>query len=166
MPANIKNGVPLETERKYLIAYPDTALLQSLPGCITLEITQVYLRGGAARIRKSHGPDGILYTYTEKHKISELTRIEHERTITEQEYTSLLSSADAAFRPIEKTRLCIPHMGHIFEIDIFPFWQNKAMAEVELMEEDEEIVFPEWLDIIQEVTFDPSYKNTALARII
>lgn len=165
MPANIKNGVPLETERKYLIAYPDTARLQALPGCTTLEITQVYLRGGAARIRKSCGSDGTIYTYTEKHKISELTRIEHERTITEQEYSLLLSSADTAFRPIEKTRLCIPCMGHIFEIDIFPFWQDKAIAEVELMEENEEIIFPEWLDIIQEVTFDPSYKNTALARI-
>jgi len=36
---------------------------------------------------------------------------------------------------------------------------------VELKSEDEEILFPDWLDIIQEVTFDPAYKNVSLARI-
>ena len=36
---------------------------------------------------------------------------------------------------------------------------------MELKSEDEEIIFPDWLDIIKEVTFDPSYKNVSLARI-
>ncbi len=165
MTAIIKDGVPYETERKYLIAYPDRAALMTLPGAIALEIVQVYLRGGAARIRSSSGPMGTVYIYTEKHRVTELTRIENEREISHQEYLSLLSSADPAFRPIEKTRLCIPHMGHVFEIDIYPFWQDKAIAEVELASEDEEIILPEWLDIIQEVTLDPAYKNTSLARI-
>ena len=160
----IPNG-PFEIERKFLIPYPDIQALQSLPGCVRLDITQVYLAGGTARIRKSGYAGGCVYTHTEKHKISELKRVELERTISAEEYAELLKTADPNFRPISKIRLCIPYQGHTFEIDIFPFWQDKAVAEVELSAEDEEIAFPEWLEIIEEVTFGPSYKNTTLARI-
>ena len=165
MTNNTEINAPLEIERKFLISYPDRATLEALPGCIALEIVQTYLSGGAARVRKSTGSDGSVYTHTEKRKISELTRIEIEREISEQEYIEHLKAADPAFRPIEKTRLRIPYGGHIFEIDIFPFWQDKAVAEVELKSEDEEIAFPNWLNIIDEVTFDPAYKNVSLARI-
>ena len=160
-----KASEPLEIERKFLIPYPNIAELKALPGCAALEIVQTYLCGGAARVRKSASENDIVYTHTEKRKISELTRIEIEREISEQEYIEHLKAADPAFRPIEKTRLRIPYGGHIFEIDIFPFWQDKAVAEVELKSEDEEIAFPHWLNIIDEVTFDPAYKNVSLARI-
>ena len=156
---------PLEIERKFLIPYPNIAELKALPGCAALEIVQTYLCGGAARVRKSASENGCTYTHTEKRKISELTRIEIEREISEQEYIEHLKAADPAFRPIEKTRLRIPYGGHIFEIDIFPFWQDKAVAEVELKSEEEEIAFPDWLNIIDEVTYDPAYKNVSLARI-
>lgn len=160
-----KTQEPLEIERKFLIPYPNITELKALPGCAALEIVQTYLCGGAARVRKSASENGCTYTHTEKRKISELTRIEIEREISEEEYLEYLRSADPAFRPIEKTRLRIPYGGHIFEIDIFPFWQDKAVAEVELKSEDEEIAFPHWLNIIDEVTFDPAYKNVSLARI-
>ena len=165
MTNNTEVNAPLEIERKFLISYPDRAKLEALPCCVVREIVQTYLSGGAARVRKSTGSDGSVYTHTEKRKISELTRIEIEREISAQEYAEYLKAADPAFRPIEKTRLCIPYEGHTFEIDIYPFWQDKAVAEVELKSEDEEIIFPDWLDIIKEVTFDPSYKNVSLARI-
>lgn len=165
MADNIKTQEPLEIERKFLILYPNIAELKALPGCAALEIVQTYLSGGAARVRKSAGPEGCTYTHTEKRKISELTRIEIEREISQQEYTEYLKAADPAFRSIEKTRLRIPYEGHIFEIDIFPFWQDKAVVEVELKSEDEKITFPDWLNITEEVTFDPAYKNVSLARI-
>lgn len=165
MTDNTKAEAPLEIERKFLIHYPDKATLQALPGCVTLEIVQTYLEGGAARVRRSKGSHGCVYTHTTKRKLTELTRIETERVISEEEYLALLKTADPAYRPIEKTRLCIPYGGHTFEIDIYPFWQDKAVAEVELKSEDEAIAFPQWLDIIDEVTFDPSYKNVVLARI-
>lgn len=160
-----KTHGPLEIERKFLISYPDIAELKSLPGCAAFNMVQTYLSGGAARVRKSTGPEGCTYTHTEKRKISELTRIEIEREISEKEYMEYLKAADPAFRPIEKTRLRIPYGGHIFEIDIFPFWHDRAVAEVELSSEDEAISFPDWLDIVQEVTFDPAHKNVSLAKI-
>ena len=159
-----KASGPLEIERKFLIAYPDRARLEAIPGCVVLEMVQTYLEGGGARVRKTTGAGGCVYTHTQKKKITELTRIETEREISPGEYAEYLSCADPAYRPIEKTRLCIPYQGHVFEIDIYPFWQDRAVAEVELKGEDEEILFPDWLNIIKEVTFDPSYKNAALAR--
>ena len=156
---------PLEIERKYLIPYPDTAMLEKLPGCVRLDISQTYLKDGAGRARKSVSPEGCVYTHTVKRRISELVREETEREISQEEYLALLRDADPNYLTITKTRFRIPYRGHIFEIDIFPFWQDKAVAEVELSHEDEEIAFPQWLNIINEVTFDPGYKNTELARI-
>ena len=165
MADNTKAQEPLEIERKFLIPYPDISQLTALPGCTVFNMVQTYLCGGAARVRKSTGPEGCVYTHTQKRRISELTRVELEREISEEEYLALLKDADPAFRPIEKTRLRIPYREHIFEIDIFPFWKDRAVAEVELRSEEENIDFPSWLDIIKEVTFDPAYKNVSLARI-
>lgn len=52
-----------------------------------------------------------------------------------------------------------------FEIDIYPFWNDKAIVEIEIREEDQKIAFPKGLKIIREVTDDEAYKNAALAKI-
>jgi CYTH domain-containing protein len=51
-----------------------------------------------------------------------------------------------------------------FEIDIYPFWSDKAIMEIELSREDEEVRFPKCISIIKEVTDDDSYKNASLAQ--
>jgi CYTH domain-containing protein len=57
------------------------------------------------------------------------------------------------------------HNGVYFEIDIFPFWKDKAIMEVELKNENEEISLPNFIKIIKEVSEDENYKNHSLARI-
>ena len=52
-----------------------------------------------------------------------------------------------------------------FEIDVYPFWKDKAIVELELSDEHQPIVFPKELKVIKEVTDDPAYKNAALAKI-
>ena len=49
--------------------------------------------------------------------------------------------------------------------DVFPFWKDKAIAEIELREENAEIRFPDEIKVIREVTYDESYKNASLAKI-
>ena len=73
--------------------------------------------------------------------------------------------ADPAFRQIHKERYCLSENGFYYEIDIYPEWKDKAIMEIELHSEDQEIVFPEGMDVIREVTDDPSYSNHELARI-
>ena len=52
-----------------------------------------------------------------------------------------------------------------FEIDVYPFWNDKAIAEIELSDENAEIVFPKQIKVIKEVTDDDSFKNASLAKI-
>lgn len=51
------------------------------------------------------------------------------------------------------------------ELDIYPFWKDKAILEIELASEDEEISIPNEIKIIKEVTDDENYKNANLAKI-
>lgn len=158
---------PLEIERKYLIAYPDTALLDRLCSG-RAELVQVYLRrrpdGDSRRVRQSTENGITRWQYNEKRRLSDLTRVERERELTRAEYEALLSEADPDRRPVEKTRWRVPYGGHVLEVDVFPFWRDRAFCEVELEREDEPAALPDWLRVIREVTADPRYTNSSLAR--
>ena len=158
---------PLEIERKYLIAYPDIALLDAT--CTKkIEMVQTYLlgtEGGTSRRVRKSTVDGVTYyRKNEKQKINGTTRIEEQGTIDEKEYNILLGFADETRRPIEKTRWCIPMGALTAEVDVFTFWTDRAICEVELPTEDTPVTLPEFLHVIKEVTDDPRYTNAALAK--
>ena len=165
---NPKNE-PLEIERKFLIAMPTRDDLER-ESSGKIEITQIYLRPGDAgenrRIRLSRADDREIRYYTEKLSLTDRTRIEREREITPAEWEALVKEADPARRPIEKVRWRVPYAGHVLEIDIFPFWEDRAFCEAELASEGEELRLPPWLRVIREVTDDLRYTNSALAREI
>ena len=73
--------------------------------------------------------------------------------------------ADTSRRQIRKTRYCLTYQNQYFEIDLYPFWQDKAIAEIELSDENAQVVFPEQIQVIKEVTGDESYTNASLAKI-
>ena len=73
--------------------------------------------------------------------------------------------ADPARRPIRKDRYCLTDGNQYFEIDVYPFWTDKAIVEVELSDPEEEIRFPEMLKCIKEVNDDVNYKNSSLAKL-
>ena len=79
------------------------------------------------------------------------------------DYTSFLKKADPRRNTIRKTRYCLPYEGQLFEIDVFPFWQDRAYLEIELKNEDQSICFPPEIELIREVTEDPRYTNAALS---
>ena len=93
-----------------------------------------------------------------------MKRIEIETRITQEEYLSLLMDADTTKRQIRKTRYCMMYENQYFEIDVYPFWSDKAIMEIELSNENDEIRFPKHIKIIKEVTDDDSYKNASLAN--
>lgn len=114
-----------------------------------LAIAQVYLRAGtsgaAAGIRRARCGDETRYYYTEKTRVTAVTRIEREHEIPAAEFEALLSERDEALRTIEKTRYLVPFEGHTLEIDVFPFWRDRAFCECELQSEDEPLPLPDWL---------------------
>lgn len=159
---------PLEIERKFLIEYPSIEWLNSLNACKRAEIVQTYLKSnGENEIRVRRRGEGGSYVYfkTEKRAISGAKRIEVEKKLTRAEYERLLKEADPERHPIEKTRYCMIYKNQYFEIDIYPFWTDKAIMEIELVSEDDEIAFPPEIKIIKEVTEDKAYKNSSLARM-
>jgi CYTH domain-containing protein len=73
--------------------------------------------------------------------------------------------ADPDCRPIRKTRYCLTSGNQYFEIDVYPFWKDRAVMEIELADEHTEIRFPAQVQVLREVTDDASYKNASLARM-
>ena len=159
---------PYEIERKYLIEYPDIKWLEGNPACQRIEIIQTYLKSSSdeeVRVRQ-RGVDGhYIYFQTIKKKVSDLKRVEIERRLSQAEYLNLLMDADTSRKQIRKTRYCLTYKNQYFEIDIYPFWNDKAIAEIELSDENAEIVFPKQIKVIKEVTDDESYKNASLAKL-
>lgn len=154
-----------ETERKYLIRMPEASFLT---GGEIWEIRQTYLVAGRGnrRVRAVVCRGETRYFYTEKERVSVLTSIEREREIDGETYRAYLSEARPDSAEVVKTRYRIPYAGHTLEIDVYPFWRDTAILEVELAEEGEQVKLPAWVSILREVTAEPLYKNTNIARFL
>ncbi len=160
---------PFEIERKYLIEYPDIEWLENNPNCQRIEIIQTYLKSDAdeeVRVRQRGINGNYMYFKTVKKKVSDIKRIEAEKRLSQSDYLELLMEADTTKRQIRKTRYCLTYSGQYFEIDVYPFWKDKAIAEIELSDECAEVVFPKQIKIIKEVTDDEAYKNASFATNI
>ncbi len=162
------NLSPIEHERKFLIRYPDVGLLLGIPGTAVWNIVQTYLKadkGVTKRVRMVEESGRKRYVLTEKRRISDESAYEDERELTLEEYDSLLQTAKPGTVPIRKVRYRVPHGEYTVEIDVFPFWSDRALLEIE-HPEGAEITLPPYVELIREVTGDPCYRNAALARSV
>lgn len=160
---------PYEIEKKYLIEYPNIKELEKMNNCEKVEIIQTYLLSDndeEVRIRQRGKNGNYIYYKTVKKTISDIKRIEKEKRLTKDEYLNLLMNADPKYRQIRKTRYCLTYDKTYYEIDVYPFWNDKAILEVELKDEQEKVNIPPFINIIKDVTSDPTYKNHSLAKII
>lgn len=156
-----------EIERRFLIKYPDGDILSL---CYDVsDIVQTYLKsenGVTERVRMRASADTCVYTHTLKRKVNDIRRYEDEREISAEEYQKLLLNADPGRKTIFKKRCCIEYDGKIFEIDLFSFWNDRAIMEVELIDETESVTLPPEIDVIREISGDKRYTNAALAKEI
>lgn len=161
----------IEIERKFLIKRPDVSVLESIDGCAVREIVQTYLHtdGAERRIRRIVENGATSYIYTEKRRVpgAEISRFEDEREITAEEYAALY--AEAA-NELAKTRYAFPYGGRVVEIDVYPdeiggeLFRGRAILEIEMESEDEELHIPEFIEVIEEVTGRKEYSNKSLAE--
>jgi len=158
----------IEIERKYrLAAAPDPELLAA-HGAAAYRMEQVYLVEPPAgrRVRRIELPDGhIERRFTQKVHVRALVREELEHEIDDAEYAALLAEADPARQPIRKVRYKVRHGEQWLEIDVFDQPADLVVVEVELRDEDEAVVLPDWLGEHREVSTDPRYMNANLARV-
>ncbi len=160
---------PYEIERKFLIDMPDLNYLENLPTCEKVQIVQTYLKSDdneEVRIRQRGSKNSFTYSKTRKIAISNLKRIEVEERLTEEEYINELLNADPERGQIIKTRYCLVYNSQYFEIDIYPFWKDKAIVEIELSNEKDKIDLPPFINVIDEVTDDFKYRNSEIAKQI
>ena len=157
-----------EIERKFLIEYPDTELLEKIAESKS-DISQTYLKtddGFVSRVRKRTSNGVTRYIFTEKKRVTDVKCIENERELTKEEYEELLRRSDPERKTIEKTRYCVPYRGRVVEVDIYPFWSDRAIAEVEMEDEGESVALPDYIRVIRDVTAEKAYKNYSLAKEI
>lgn len=156
----------LEIEKKYLIAYPDFEKLAKYKP-FRAEISQTYLVSslGSHRIRKRGADGNFTYFETLKIRVSPTCCEESEGVISEKEYNELMKSADPDKNTINKFRYCFLYEGQYCELDVFDFWRDKALLEVELKNEGDTVVLPDEITVIEDVSDNPRYKNNYLASL-
>ncbi len=148
-----------EIERKFLIVRPENSSLSEYKFS---DIEQTYLiPKGRVRMRKYE--DKTVYTHTVKTSVTNITRIEEEREITQDEYNQLLNTADPERSPISKRRYIIPYNGLDFELDDFGEEYTYALLEIELPAEDSKFYIPDFIKVVREVTDEKEYKNSVIA---
>ena len=164
----------MEIEYKYLIRFPDVEMLKTKPDYKCEEMTQLYIdlpqnlseHGTRCRIRRVKDKDGIRYIRTFKESVTDMTRIEIEDEISEEEYTFLSQFIRNGYSPIHKHRHSFSLFGFVYEVDIFPFWNDRAYLEIEVDSENTKPPIPDFIGIIKDVTTDKRYRNTSLAQKI
>lgn len=154
---------PLEIERRFLIEYPDVEYIKTLPNTNYVNISQAYVKAdfNYHRMRK-RGRDGDdIYMVSSKVTFDDMTRLEVEYRIEEEEYLDSIKNN----KVLSKVRYLIVYKDKYFELDVFPFWKDKALLEIELQTSHEEFEIPPYLKVIKEVTADKEYRNFNLCKV-
>lgn len=164
--ADIVSGI--ELEKKLLIEMPSIKELEKYNICKS-EIEQIYLLSdaGSHRIRKRTVNGSSEYFETLKIRITGDKCNEYEGIISAERYDELKQNADPKRKSIVKDRYYILYKGQYFELDIFPFWNDRALLELELnaVNTDESFELPPEIHVIEDVSTDKHYKNAYLAKI-
>lgn len=157
----------LEIERKFLIEKPDLHWIEKNTDCEIVQIVQTYLgrnaEGFGNRVREMKIQGVKKYFHTAKKSLSGITRIELEKEISKKEYEKYLENKKNRIS-LEKTRYIVKQNGLKYEIDIYPFWNETAILEIELKNEKQKFDIPDFLKIIGEVTNNLDYSNQSLAK--
>ena len=158
---------PMIRKRKYLIEMPDIAAFSRRYNALALDMMQTYLlptkAGVERRIRQQKNGEDYLYFYTEKHLMADGTKWDTEKPISEKQYIRYLMEGDNALHSVRKVKYRFIYREYRMEIDVYPFSGDRAVLFV--YSEGATVALPPELNVIEEVTGNPAYKNRQLARV-
>lgn len=164
----IGEPVPEEVWHKYLIELPEVAKLVERYHAAGIDMMQTYLSQTSPsivrRIRQQKNGDEYLYFYTEKHYTGD-GQWETERPISGKEYIQYLMEGDISLHAVHKMKYRFHYEGHRFEIDVYPFSDERAIMRAAMPKDKDEIAIPPEVKILREVTNDPAYRNSQLAKM-
>ncbi|WP_428223716.1 CYTH domain-containing protein [Flavobacterium sp.] len=147
----------IEIERKFLVKNNDFIAQATRQ----VRIVQGYLSANPERtVRVRIKGDKGYITVKGKSTGSGISRMEWEKEITVAEAEQLLAICEAGV--IDKVRHEVPVGNHLYEVDVFT-GDNEGLllAEVELQEENEWFLKPDWLG--EEVSADERFYNAYLS---
>lgn len=161
--------VPIECERKFLVRIKDQNAIPAHAQRISIE--QIYLASSVneiIRIRKRGQHGSFCYYQTIKmlgH--DDVSRSEIEWQISEHDYERQFHERRWDTDPVHKTRTCFFFANQYFELDTFPdgvIEDGYHYLELELTDRDQVITFPDYIDVVREVTGESGYSNFEIAR--
>lgn len=164
--ALVGQPAPQAAKRKYLISMPDTAALTANLGAVAMDMMQTYLAPSKPnverRVRQQKSGRDYLYFYTEKRLGEDGQRWVTERPISEKEYVAYLMEGDVNLHSVRKTKYRFTYAGRRMEIDVYPFSVDRAVLFI-YDPAPAGTTIPQEIEILREVTGDPTYKNRHLA---
>ena len=155
----------LEIERKWLLLEEPNLSLFKVHQVKAIEQTYLVAEEGSHRVRRVESGGIVSYFETRKFATENpLVRQEEEGEITAERYHELLASADPTRHSIRKLRYLFTFAGQGFELDHILSPVNLWLLELELAFPDQAVKVPRLLGELREVSTEPGYSNSALAR--
>ncbi|MCR5077799.1 MAG: AAA family ATPase [Prevotella sp.] len=149
-------------ERKYIVR-----LTGEIPGAIESEITQTYLTSeprSEVRLRRRTLNGISVNVRTTKKTLSGNEQVETERQIDNNLYESLMRQADPYRCTIHKIRKTFIWRGQFFELDTYlEPTSNLQILETKGIVDHEDVNFPPFLEVVEDITGKTEYYNYNLA---
>lgn len=158
---NITNKTYIQKQRKYIVDINSINKDKLETNSRKFEITQNYnfVNGKELMIRKMSFSENNLYYLSIKSDLKlNSERIITERILTEKEYNDLINSFNE--NVINKTRYCFSYKDINFRLDII----ENELALLEVEGEYENIEFPNFIDVLEDVTDNLEYRNSNLIK--
>lgn len=153
---------PIEQERKYIVE-----VIGEVPDCIESDITQTYLVADPdceVRLRRRGWNGKYVNVHLTKKKLSDTEELVTERQVNNNLYQSLLQQADPYRSTVKKLRKSFIWKGQFFELDTYqePV-NNLVILETKGIDNHQEVKFPPFLRVIEDITGNTKYYNRNLA---
>lgn len=150
-------------EKKYLISMPDVEQLMKNKQCRKVHVKQHYIIDETRQEKEKI----VLRRENNKnfyYKVVKKNKVKYSNSITADKYINKLEDENKKFYHIHKDRYYYIFDSRCIKIDVFPFWKDKAILEVDVLNDRENIKFPKFVHIIEDVTDNEAYKNYYLAE--
>lgn len=153
---------PIIEERKYIVR-----VVGDIPGAIESHIYQTYLTSeprSEVRLRRRTLNGISVNVRTTKKTLPSNEQVETERQIDNNLYKSLLRQADPYRQTIHKKRQTFIWKGQFFELDTY-IQPNEGLQILETkgIVEHEDVNFPPFLEVCEDITGKTEYYNYNLA---
>lgn len=164
------NPISLRQQRKYLVDLKSSDLsFLTNENCTKIFIEQIYLKSSNSiddyerRLRKrTYKGEETYYFTTQSKEKGGISKVITDKKISCKEYQKILSMYDKKYM-VSKERLSFTLNNQYFKLDIFNNDCSFAILEIEPTKENQSIIIPTQLCVIDDVTENPLYQNSNIA---